>query len=83
MNLPSLHVGFPSICWEYDLLLLVNKETALAYGQGRIKSCRKSEKRYRERVGGVKEMLYSCQRSNLLAPLNHNLVTIHRLIEIG
>ena len=25
-------VGFPSVCWEYVLLPLANKETALAYG---------------------------------------------------
>ena len=26
-------MGFPSVCYEYVLLLLINKEAALAYGR--------------------------------------------------
>ena len=46
-------VGFPSVCYEYVLLPLIIKEAVLA--NGLVKSGRKSEQRYKERVGRVKE----------------------------
>ena len=51
-------MGLPSVCYEYVLLPLVSKEVVSA--NGLVKPGRKSEQRYREKVGGVKEMSSSC-----------------------
>ena len=68
---------FPSVCYECVLLTLVTKEAVLANGLVELKSGRKSEQRYREKVGGVKEM------PARPLPVNHSLVPIYRLIEMG
>ena len=48
-------VGFPSVCCEYVLLALVNKEATSAYGRAKKISGRKFEQRYIKRIGRVKE----------------------------
>ena len=44
-------VRFPSACYEYVLLSLVNKEVALGQWLNRIKSDGKSKQRYRKKEG--------------------------------
>ena len=78
-------MGFLSICYEYVLLPLVNKEdfwpVILLI---RVKPGGKSEQRYREKVGGVRETPCSCRRRKMLElyQVSHNIVAIHR-IETG
>ena len=57
-------VGSISVCCEYALLTLVNKEGSLAYGTEEYSQ----PGRKRERVGGVKEMPCNCQRRKMLEP---------------
>ena len=71
--------GFPSECYEYVLLSLVNKEAALAYGRAEYKVGSPS----RERGGG--KMVESERRHVALKekiartlPVSHNLMVIYR-----
>ena len=76
-------MGFHSVCYKYALLPLAIKEAVSAHGL--VKTGRKSEQRYREKVGGVREKPCSCQRRKAPATLlkGHSFVAIHRLIKIG
>ena len=78
-------MGCPSVYCEYVLLPLANKEATLGLWQDRIKPDWKSEQRYREKIEGIKEMPYICQRRKMpeLYPVSHNLVAIHRIIKMG
>ena len=60
-------VGFSSVCCEYVLLPLINKESVLCLWKDSIKSGEKSEQRYREKVGTDKEMSSSCQKRKMPA----------------
>ena len=51
-------VEFPSVCYEYVLLTLVNKEAAAAYSKAEY--CLTG--RDIERIGRVRETPCSCQR---------------------
>ena len=82
-GLRGTDVGFPSVCCEYVLLSLVNKEAAFDQWLNRIKPGGKCEQRCRETVLRVEETLCSCQSTNMLALESNNLVVIHSLIEMG
>ena len=56
-------VGLPWICHEYVWLPLVIQDDVL--GNGLVKSCKKSEQRYREQVVRVREVPRSCKRRKL------------------
>ena len=60
-------VGFPSVCCEYVLLPLINKDSALCLWKDSINSGEKSEQRYREKVGTGKVMPSRCQRREMPA----------------
>ena len=72
-------MGLPSVCYEYVLLPLVNKEVALGIWQDRINLHGKSEQRYREKVVEVRKMACSCQRRQT----TELYLVSHRIIEIG
>ena len=82
-------MGFPAVCCEYILLLLVNKEAAFSQWLKRVNPGGKSEKRCRGRVGRVREKPCNCRRRKTPAEsvrtllVGHNLMVIHRLIEMG
>ena len=56
-------MGFPSVCYEYVLLLLVTKEAVLA--SGLVKLGGKSKQRYVEKVGRVEETPCNCRRRKM------------------
>ena len=75
---------FPSICYEYVLLPLVNKEAALTYGRAEYNKVGNSS---RDRGGKKAEsgdaMEQTKEKNEGTLPVVHSLMAIHRLIEIG
>ena len=55
-------VGFPSVCNEYVLLLLVNKEVAFPMAGQNIARQEILREIHRERIVRVRETLCSCRR---------------------
>ena len=75
-------VGFPSVCCEYVLLSLVNKEAGLAYGRAEYS---KAGNPSRDR-GGKKTESGRCQVSaedERCLTIRPQVVVIYRLIEVG
>ena len=58
-------MGFPSVRYEYVSFPLVIKEAVSANGLSRVKPGGKSEQKYREKVGGVKETPCSYRRRKM------------------
>ena len=59
---PVHDVGFPSVCCEYVLLSMVNKECALGLQQCRIEQGGNSKQRQRREQSRVRETPCRCQR---------------------